>query len=801
MADYDEVMTQAEYDAKYGAADGSAFDAVMSAEEYKNTYGSDWNIVGSLKNFGSGVVEGATGLAGLAADLNPFNLTGPRFDFPTSKAIAKVNDAILSPKDPKYRYARTIGQFSVPVPGAGVKGVVSGVLAGIGAQGAEDVTGDTKIAPILGALAGGSLPSLISDLWSAGRSIFRGATPQEIKGTAAKTFQDITALTPSEIEDAIIASPRDQLSRLASTAELTDNAGAAQLEKTLASSDEAARFYAERAKAREGLRNQIIGSTSSVKGVNKEALGASLIDRAKQVDEFLSQNARNLWEKVPREAPVDIADLQTNINSIVKQKKAGLGLNARVKELVEQILPKATDDVATAGLQSSGALQDIRSDSLRLMRDATLTGQDERVLGALQAGIDDAMGKSLLGEDYEIWKAARGATALNKEIFRRGTAGGTLISETARPATVLKSALKGDAKAVRELKASLGGDKKLLEEVKTGVLDLIPRDAQGNLTANNMKKFISANEGGLKELFGQDHFESMKRVLTDLQSEARVGDLAFKASKGGSNTAQRQTVAGAIEDSMLGNLVGGSSMLGRIAESVKGTARIKDAKGVQELLFRAAMEPKFAIELAKAPTNVRIFNALDRLKAIGNNLLNSSAVSIGKELSRTQDNRKSSPSVGVFVTSPKKKVIEEPTKENISMTDGPNDLNPVIDAMIQQESSRNPNAVSNKGAIGLMQIMPATAKDIAKKLGVESYDLKDPETNKRFGTYYIKELLGRFDGDMGLALTAYHSGPERVAKLLKATGGNKLEDIIEYLGPIGKKYAKQVMNRINLKEA
>lgn len=125
------------------------------------------------------------------------------------------------------------------------------------------------------------------------------------------------------------------------------------------------------------------------------------------------------------------------------------------------------------------------------------------------------------------------------------------------------------------------------------------------------------------------------------------------------------------------------------------------------------------------------------------------------------------------------------------------DLKPLVEAVIQQESAGNPKAVSNKGAQGLMQVMPATAKDIARQLGVDKYDLKDPETNRLFGTYYLKQMLDMFNGDVELALTAYHSGPGRVRELLERTGGKTLDDIIEYLGPVGQKYARQVLGRMD----
>ena len=80
----------------------------------------------------------------------------------------------------------------------------------------------------------------------------------------------------------------------------------------------------------------------------------------------------------------------------------------------------------------------------------------------------------------------------------------------------------------------------------------------------------------------------------------------------------------------------------------------------------------------------------------------------------------------------------------------------LIKAIIMAESGYNPNALSKKGAMGLMQLMPNTAK----WLGVE--DGFNPEHNINGGVKYFKHLMKNFDGDVKLALAAYNAGSKNV---------------------------------------
>ena len=98
----------------------------------------------------------------------------------------------------------------------------------------------------------------------------------------------------------------------------------------------------------------------------------------------------------------------------------------------------------------------------------------------------------------------------------------------------------------------------------------------------------------------------------------------------------------------------------------------------------------------------------------------------------------------------------------------------------QAESGGNAAAVSPKGALGLMQLMPETAKEMAGELGIP-YDegrlLADPQYNMALGTAYIEKMRDRYQGDNALALAAYNAGTGNVDKWIKEFGDPRTGEI------------------------
>ncbi len=101
----------------------------------------------------------------------------------------------------------------------------------------------------------------------------------------------------------------------------------------------------------------------------------------------------------------------------------------------------------------------------------------------------------------------------------------------------------------------------------------------------------------------------------------------------------------------------------------------------------------------------------------------------------------------------------------------------LIHAVVRAESAYNPHAVSRAGAVGLMQLMPATAR----RYGVDNS--RDPQANLEGGSRYLRDLLNMFSNDLKLALAAYNAGENAVKKY-----GNKIPPY-----PETQQYVKRVI--------
>lgn len=109
----------------------------------------------------------------------------------------------------------------------------------------------------------------------------------------------------------------------------------------------------------------------------------------------------------------------------------------------------------------------------------------------------------------------------------------------------------------------------------------------------------------------------------------------------------------------------------------------------------------------------------------------------------------------------------------------------LVAALIRQESAWDTTARSRVGALGLMQMMPATGRLVAQSLGVRPFTpekLYDPTVNLRFGTHYLAQTLRRFNGNLIHALAGYNAGPNRIARWSTPATEDDPELFIERIG-------------------
>ena len=127
----------------------------------------------------------------------------------------------------------------------------------------------------------------------------------------------------------------------------------------------------------------------------------------------------------------------------------------------------------------------------------------------------------------------------------------------------------------------------------------------------------------------------------------------------------------------------------------------------------------------------------------------------------------------------------------------------LLAAVVYVESRFDPNAESSAGAIGLMQLLPDTAKGIALRTGGDRFvvaDLRDPEINVRYGSWYLDHLSRRYD-DVRTALAAYHAGQGRVDEWLRQ--GRRIEfpetrDYVDEVTRVRRVYEKAYASELGL---
>ena len=126
---------------------------------------------------------------------------------------------------------------------------------------------------------------------------------------------------------------------------------------------------------------------------------------------------------------------------------------------------------------------------------------------------------------------------------------------------------------------------------------------------------------------------------------------------------------------------------------------------------------------------------------------------------------------------------------------------PLTLAVIRQESAFLPEAKSHAGARGLMQLLPRTARRVAKGLKVrysKSRLTSDPAYNVKLGQRYLADMIDDFDGSYVLALSAYNAGPSRARRWIRLNGDPRdpTIDVIDWIEMIPLKETRNYVQRV-----
>jgi soluble lytic murein transglycosylase len=124
-----------------------------------------------------------------------------------------------------------------------------------------------------------------------------------------------------------------------------------------------------------------------------------------------------------------------------------------------------------------------------------------------------------------------------------------------------------------------------------------------------------------------------------------------------------------------------------------------------------------------------------------------------------------------------------------------NDLEPLlVECIVRCESGGDPRAQSSRDAKGLMQVTADAESDVLRRFRWEAGDLFDPDYNLSIGSAFLARLLRRFDGDLVLAVAAYHMGQSKVANLRATNPTLDSRELIEaYGGPQTRSYTARVL--------
>lgn len=671
------------------------------------------------------------------------------------------------------------------IPGGPLAGRIAAALgAGVGGQAAEEVGAP----PLAGALIGGFAPGAVA---STAKAVFRPLTQSGREYLAGK---ELLANAGSEGQKRLLSNLDDA----ASYAEVAGTTPAASFQSAIRrGATGEGREIIERGlvdipkqQAEDVLRTVAPGSLS---GVSQTAKGEILQSKALEKIGKEWDRAGKTFEalQLPKGTKIPVSKYVKEINSTADDILGGgaLSPDSDVTKILEKLnsakqLPFQT--IKTLQTEVGATIGKIARSNPKAAELPVLY----KVKAALTSAVDDAVESGaavgLPKSKIAAYKAAKKEYARTGQIFgsptlkKLGKRGDFGNLEAGSPPSAVISTVTKTPESAKQFMRAFKDNKEIVQQARAGLVD----DSFKGSIESWPNQFAKKKEV-FKEIFGNDYPE-VEKLMSQIGRRNATAARATAASRGQSATAefttQFQKLIAQGPRTMLrilgsqaatGASVGAGAVTGNLFVGAMGVVASRVAnwaeKNIELLLQRAMVEPDLRKQLLLAATKQ---NQSKLMKAL---------IPFAAGIMAEDPKERMNPEV---VTALKKKAMSpklpESTKAKVAEVAAlPAPAAPaaktapvaqkLVQAIIKQESAGNPKAVSRVGARGLMQLMPATAREVADELGVKDFDIEDPETNVRFGTYYFDKQLKRF-GDEKLAIAAYNAGPERVAGWIRRYG-------------------------------
>lgn len=758
------------------------------------------------------------------------------------------------------RGAETVGRGASQIAGAGAGAIGGPVGSAVGA-GLGDVAFTTLVDALTGkaptsleekayqagygtgGAAGGEfaarrLPSAIEASQKGTKALERKVTeavgPQTYEGALAELGKQeaIKQAYPESILAQRIKEMKKTPIQVQTSAELYPTGPGAMIEKAIAGQPEFQLPYSElRSSAEEVGSKKLLESMLPSKAVLEapETLGAYELGEVKR--EALIKGDQNLQATIESlYAPIDKkysikkwGPAKSNITKAIETYAGGdKYITGDFKTLIEDIRSKKEFTV--------GNMQVLRSKALsfeRGFKDAgdrglakvanTVAGQLRNMIETTPTGASD-------------WKAANAAAAPLLKLRNEGPLGGVLLERNLTNEKLLNkvAASKSSVKQYREL---IQDDPSGVAALQTYFVNELTAQTPAARAA-----YIKQKKGALQEAFGGDfetldalqqqqkRYAQLARLSTPLRGSqtAPLAELSPKIGALVSNKAPQspgQLTATGVAKGLIGALVGHTILPGGVGELLGyqaaqklGSPFERSSRLQKQALYDIATNPEKAIkaqqlaralegkeapaftspvttsQLQQALTGATGTGALSlpRTESVYNPYQKEELLLQNVERLLKETSSSNSP-----------KETGAPVKQNISALIAKQP--PIIQAIIDTESSGNPNARSEVGAVGLMQLMPGTARD----LGV---DPLDPVKNIEGGTRYYNQMRKKFP-DMKTAIASYNWGPGNMTKAVAKVEAKGLKPTWQNIKKYNsvptetKEYVNRVITKLNQLEA